>query len=109
MKGITSTANLHDGGGGADLDGIAQRRAGAVHLQAAHVVRRQVAGLQRRADDILLRRAVGCRQAAGAAVLQGSRNTKCECQSCITSRSSSKQHCGCKNEFGDLGERRLGH
>ena len=54
---------------GAHLDGIAQWRARAVQVRGMHHGRRHVRGLQRGADQRLLRRAIGRRQAAGAPVL----------------------------------------
>ena len=101
-------AHLHDSSGSADFDGVAQRRACAVHLQpsnlqtrphcwfqqpllcpkakykavnsqrctpaavlsmAAHLLGQNVACCQRCANDLLLRRAAGRREAAGPAVL----------------------------------------
>jgi CTP:molybdopterin cytidylyltransferase MocA len=56
---------------GANLDGVAQRRARAVHLQDAHRLRTEArrAAPRRQAHHLLLRRPVGGGVGAGAAVL----------------------------------------
>ncbi|RPK55405.1 hypothetical protein EES42_42565 [Streptomyces sp. ADI95-17] len=51
------------------LDGVAQRRTRAVRLDRVDVRSRQARARQRRSDDPLLGRAIGCRQTVGRAVL----------------------------------------
>ena len=62
--------NLRQGG---QLDGITQRRAGAVGLHVVHIAGRQSRVVQRLADDRLLGGAVGNGQPAGAAVVRNRR------------------------------------
>ncbi len=54
---------------GLRLDGVAQLRPGAVRLHRVHVGRGEPGGVQRLADDALLRGSVGGGQAVGGAVL----------------------------------------
>ena len=57
------------GRGGLHLDRIAERRAGAVRLEVVDVAAAEAGAGEHRADEALLRTAIGHREAAGGAVL----------------------------------------
>ena len=69
-RGARAASRLgQDGAGGGQLDGIAQRRARAVHLQALHTLGGAGRHAERATEQRLLRGAVGRGEHAGAAVL----------------------------------------
>ena len=63
-------ACLDDAAEGADLDGIAERRAGPVHLHAGELACRSRCIVERAAHDVLLRRTVRRGQAGRPAILR---------------------------------------
>ena len=73
-----------------DLDGIAQRRRGAVGLDVIDVLRSESRCLQRTADNLLLRRSAGDREAARAAVLID-RRAQNQCEDRVACRLSVAQ------------------